>query len=284
MALNAERLKGMQLPATEQAYNERDVLLHALSVGYTPVGTDARELNFVYEKALKVAPSLALTLCHRSIAAMDLGVAYRKVVHAAQAITLYAALPSRATVVSTPRIAEVWDLGERKGALLEIDRELRDRATGKLLATTRMSALCRGDGGFGGAAPPEREPWIVSGSPDHVFKWSTLPIQAALYRLQGDMNPLHIDPESAQAVGFEGPILHGLATFGGCVRALVCSELNFDPLRLQSVEGRFTAPFLPGETLEVAIWRISGGRLAFQARSVERDVVVIREGFAHLVD
>lgn len=281
--LDPDRLKALQLPTTEQAFTERDVMLHALSVGFTPEGGDGHELDFVYENSLKVAPSLALTLCHRSISTFELGIDYSKVVHAAQALQLHAPLPARGTVVATPRIAEVWDLGERKGALLELVRELRDKASGTLFATTRMSALCRGDGGFGGAAPPNREAWVQEGDPDCISDWATLPIQAALYRLQGDLNPLHIDPERARSVGFEQPILHGLATFGGCVRALLGAALQFDPGRLQSVEGRFTAPFVPGETLRVEIWT-RRGHLAFQARSAERDVLVIREGVAQVLD
>jgi len=275
--IDPDRLKSLALPATEQAYTERDAIFHALCVGYLPAG---RELDFVYEASLKVPPSLALGLCHRSIATYGLDIDYRKVVHAAQALRVHAPLPPRANVVATPRIAEVWDLGERKGALLEIERELRDAASGALLATTRMSALCRGDGGFGGAPPPERETWDGAGKADHVVSWPTLTIQAALYRLQGDFNPLHIDPERARAVGFQRPILHGLATFSACVRALLGAALDFDPARLQAVEGRFSAPFLPGETLAVEIWDRGKGRWAFQARSVERQTLVIRDGLA----
>lgn len=277
MAIDPDRLKALQLPEVEQAFTERDAILHALSIGFAPEGG---ELDFVYEPALKVCPSLALTLCHRSIATLGLGIDYRKVVHAAQALQVHAPLPAAATVVARWRIAEAWDLGEAKGALLELERELVDKADGTLLASTRMSALCRGDGGFGGIAPPIRQPWAVTGKPDHVFNWATLPIQAALYRLQGDMNPLHIDPQRAKAAGFERPILHGLATFGGCVRALLVAALGCEPARLRSVEARFTAPFLPGETLRVDIWDRGPGRLAFQAASVERDVLVLREGIA----
>ena len=282
MALDPDRIRALAWPQDTQTYSEHDLVLHALSVGYLPQGPDPRELDFVYERSLKVAPSVALTWCHRSLSTMELGIDYRKVVHAAQALSLHAALPTRATVVSTTRIAEVWDLGPDKGALLEIERRLHDRASGTLLCSGRMSALCRGDGGFGGAPPPPRAPWQVAGAPDHVFSWTTLPIQAALYRLQGDFNPLHIDPERARAAGFERPILHGLATFAGCLRALVAAALDFEPTRLRDVQARFSAPFFPGETLEVAIWRQGPGRLAFQARSAGRDLLVIRDGVAQI--
>lgn len=276
MSLDPDHLRTLVLPETEQHYDARDAMFHALGVGYHPDA--ARELDFVYEKALKVTPSLALTLCVRSLATMDLGIDFRKVVHAAQALHLHAPLPSEATVVCQTRITEVWDLGADKGAQLELDRELRDKASGARLATSRMSVLCRGDGGFGGEAPPARAAWAANGPAEQVFIWKTLPEQAALYRLQGDMNPLHIDPERARAVGFERPILHGLATFAGCVRAVLSTALGHEPARLKSVQGRFSAPFFPGETLRVELWNTGAGALAFQARALERDTLVIKDG------
>lgn len=278
MAIDPDRLKTLVLPDTEQHYGARDAMFHALGVGYRPDA--AGELDFLYEKSLKVAPSLALTLCVRSLATLDLGIDFRKVVHAAHALHLHAPLPCEATVVCQTRIAEVWDLGAGKGALLELDRELRDKATGGLIATSRMSALCRGDGGFGGATPPPRASALPGSEPDHLFHWRTLPEQAVLYRLQGDMNPLHIDPERARAVGFERPILHGLATFAGCVRAVLATALGHEPARLRSVQGRFSAPFFPGETLQVEFWNTGPGAWTFQARALERDTLVIKEGAA----
>lgn len=278
MAIDPQRLKALVLPETEQHYNARDAMFHALGVGYQPDA--ARELDFVYEKNLKVAPSLALTLCVRSLSTMDLGIDFRKVVHAVQALHLHTPLPCEATVVCQTRIAEVWDMGADKGAQLELDRELRDKASGARLVTSRMKVLCRGDGGFGGEAPPMRKATTPAGNPDHAFTWKTLPEQAALYRLQGDMNPLHIDPERARAVGFERPILHGLATFAGCVRAVLATALDHEPARLQSVQGRFSAPFYPGESLRVELWTTGPGALAFQARAVERDVLVVKDGVA----
>ena len=281
MAIDPQHLKALVLPETEQHYSARDALFHALGVGYHPDA--AGELDFVYEKNLKVAPSLALTMCVRSLATMDLGIDFRKVVHAAQALHLHAPLPSEATLVCQTRIVEVWDLGADKGAQLELDRELRDKASGARIATSRMTVLCRGDGGFGGEAPPVRKAPMPTGAADHVFTWRTLPEQAALYRLQGDMNPLHIDPERARSVGFERPILHGLATFAGCVRAVLATALDHEPARLRSVQGRFSAPFFPGETLHIELWRTGTGALAFQARSLERDVLVIKDGVAAIV-
>ncbi|CAN5770901.1 MaoC/PaaZ C-terminal domain-containing protein [soil metagenome] len=279
MPLNPDRLLRLELPPVEQSYDERDVILHALSVGFDPA--DPGSLDFVYEKALKASPTMALTLCHRSIATMDLGIDYRKVVHAAQQLRVHAALPISGTAVAHSRISGLWDLGERKGALLEIEKRLIDKATGVHIATSCMTALCRGDGGFGGETRPQVEQAAPSGEPDKVCKWLSSTMQAALYRLQGDMNPLHIDPAIARAVGFERPILHGLATFGATVRALLAEALDHDPERLASIEGRFTAPFYPGELVRVEFWT-GEGSIAFRAVAEERDVVVIKDGIATL--
>ncbi|VTU24421.1 Enoyl reductase domain of yeast-type FAS1 [Variovorax sp. SRS16] len=283
MSLDPETLRGLSLPLVEQTYTERDVILHALSVGFGPDETDARELDFVYEKELAVAPSFALTVCHRSIATLELGIDYRKVVHASQALALHAPLPAQGTLMCSSRVTGVWDLGEHKGALLEIERRLHEKRSDRLVATTRMGALCRGDGGFGGEPPPPRKSMPNSAAPDQVFRWQSSPGQAALYRLQGDTNPLHIDPERARLAGFERPILHGLATFGATVRAILAVVLGYAATRLEVIEGRFTAPFFPGETLQVEIWR-NGPALQFQARAVERDVLVIRDGMACIAE
>jgi len=281
MAIDPDRLKSLVLPDIEQRYDERDAMLHALAVGYEPSANDPRELDFVYERSLKVAPSLPLTLCHRSLATMDIGIDFRKVVHGAQSLVLHAPLPASATIVCATRVDELWDLGANRGALLVLLRELRDKADGALLATTRMSALCRGDGGFGGAPAPAAAAWSVSGAPDFATRWRILPQQAALYRLQGgDMNPLHIDPERAVSVGFERPILHGLCTFAGCVRAVLGAALGYDTARLRRVEGRFSAPIHPGETLQVEIWRAGPSQFRFRARAAERDLIVIKDGVA----
>ncbi len=282
MPIDAVRLRGLALPVQTQSYAERDVILHALSVGFEPAGADPRELDYVYEPRLRVSPSMALTWCFRSLSTLGLGVDFRQVVHAAQALELHAPLPVRATVQCHMRIAEVWDLGAARGAMLEIEREFREQGSGTLLATSRMSALCRGDGGFGGAAPPARPAPNEAGPPDRVLQWVTHPAQAALYRLQGDMNPLHIDPAAARAAGFERPILHGLATLGGCVRALLLASDGAPSPALRSVQARFSAPFHPGETLQVEIWHAADGLQRFQARALERNVLVLRDGQARL--
>lgn len=277
MPIDRERLLAYPIADIEQRYTERDVILHALSVGCGAESAGERDLDFLYEKRLKVLPSLALVLCHRSIATMDLGIQYRKVVHATQSLQVHGPLPVQASVLCRTRIAEVWDLGADKGALLVIEKHLTDRDTGRDLATTRMGALCRADGGFGGPPPPLRPRAETPPAPEHVQDWRCPVAHAALYRLQGDLNPLHIDPALATAAGFPRPILHGLASFGAAQRAAIGGLLDDDPVRIRSVEGRFTAPFFPGETLRTRLWRTAGG-IGFDCIAPERDATIIKDG------
>ncbi|PKQ01825.1 MAG: 3-alpha,7-alpha,12-alpha-trihydroxy-5-beta-cholest-24-enoyl-CoA hydratase, partial [Alphaproteobacteria bacterium HGW-Alphaproteobacteria-12] len=149
---------------------------------------------------------------------------------------------------------------------------------GDKLCTLTSTIFARGDGGFGGpreGAPaphklPEREP-------DMSVDAETKPDQALLYRLSGDRNPLHSDPEFAKAVGFPKPILHGLCTYGTCCRAIISGALDYDPTQITGFDVRFSAPVFPGDTVTVDIWK-EKGLISFRARVKERDAVVINNG------
>ncbi|MBV9508764.1 MAG: MaoC family dehydratase, partial [Caulobacteraceae bacterium] len=104
--------------------------------------------------------------------------------------------------------------------------------------------------------------------------------QAALYRLSGDHNPLHIDPRAAEAGGFERPILHGLCSYGVASRAVIQALCGHDPHRLRRFDVRFASPVYPGETLETQIWKEAPGRAAFRVRVIERDIIVLSNGRA----
>ena len=155
--------------------------------------------------------------------------------------------------------------------------ESRDPQSGELLLRTKMSAFIRGEGGFGGDrgpaggrnAPPDR-------APDHVVSYETRPDQALIYRLSGDRNPLHSDPEFARMAGFDRPILHGLCTYGFTGRALLHALCDSDPSRFGGMEGRFSKPVLPGDTLAVSIWEDGDGAV-FQTRT-QRDEIVLDGG------
>ena len=149
-----------------------------------------------------------------------------------------------------------------------------------LIATVRQCSFLRGDGGFGGRSDGAPAPHPMPDRPtDDVIRMRTRPEQALIYRLSGDYNPLHIDPKVAEQGGFERPILHGLATYGVAGRAVLKALCGDQPERLRRFDVRFSSPVYPGESLDIAIWREGTGRAALRARAVERDVVVLQNGY-----
>jgi acyl dehydratase len=201
-----------------------------------------------------------------------------RVVHGEQAITLHRPLPVEGELLGTSRVTGIVDKGPGRGAVLYSERVIADATTGAPYATVAMSAFCRGDGGFGGPAGPS---WpshpLPDRGPDAALDLPTLNQQALIYRLSGDYNPLHADPEVAREAGFPRPILHGLATLGVAGYALLKLCCNDDPNRFKSLKLRFSAPVYPGETIRTEIWR-DGGGVSFRARVVERDAVVLNNG------
>jgi len=267
---------------SEFVYEARDTMLYALGVG---AGAEPLDLQFVYEKDLKALPTMAVLMAGASGDFISQGgIDYRMIVHGEQRLTIHNPLPVAGRMISDGRCLSVVDKGADKGALVNIECRVSDAATGTLHATTVMTLFCRGDGGFGGptegALPLHETP---ARTHDLEVALPTLPQQAALYRLLGDSNPLHIDPEMARSVGFPGPILHGLCTYGIACRAIIRSCCDDDPARIERFDVRFSSPVYPGETVTTRIWR-DGNDIAFECRVAERDATVIRNGFCRLRD
>jgi 3-hydroxyacyl-CoA dehydrogenase/3a,7a,12a-trihydroxy-5b-cholest-24-enoyl-CoA hydratase len=261
---------GKQLPASQFTYTERDVMLYALGVG---AGTD--EPQFTYERDLQVLPTFGVIPAFPALAAMGTAMSVNPmmVLHGEQRLELHAPLPTYGTLTTTPTIRAIYDKG--KGALLVVDAETRD-AKGRLLCTNTFGAFARGEGGFGGDrgpsgprnVPPERPP-------DTVVEMPTLPQQALLYRLSGDMNPLHADPDFAKLGGYDRPILHGLCTFGHVGRAVLRRYCGNDPRRLAVLDVRFSGVVYPGETILTEMWKLSDAELILQAKTKERGELTI---------
>jgi acyl dehydratase len=288
MPLDPEKLLALKIPAVEQSYGPKDCMLYALGLGLgqDPLNTD--ELAFVYEKNLKVLPTYALMQGYSAywLRQPDLGVTWSHVVHGEQGLRLHAPVAPQATVIGRTRIVDVVDKGEGKGALIYSEREVSDKASGRLLATLMQTTFCRADGGFGGRKDrPKRETppphALPERTPDFTCDLPTRPEAALIYRLSGDVNPLHVDPDFAKAAGFPRPILHGLATFGIAGHALLKTVCDYDPSRLTAMAGRFSAPVFPGETIRTEIWR-DGSVVSFRARAIERDVIAINNGRAEV--
>ena len=276
--IDAHKLLTMQPIITRQTLTPRDTALYALGVG-------ADELDFVFEERLKALPTMAVVLGYPGFIWRDpaLGVTWQKVLHGEQSTIIHAPLPVEGEIIGETRIEALFDKGADKGAIALVTREIRDGA-GTHLATSRATTFLRGDGGFGGSAEgaPAPHPLPKDRQPDETVTLATAANQALIYRLSGDLNPLHIDPDVATGAGFKGPILHGLATYGVVGRALLKARCGNDPARLKRMDVRFSSPVYPGETIATDIWDEGEGRIAFRSRVVERDLVVLTNGYAEI--
>jgi acyl dehydratase len=284
MTIVYDKLMALDIAPAEQIYDAKDCMLYALGVGlgHDPMNED--ELAFVYEKNLKVLPTMATVLAHSGSLARnpDSGINWVMVVNGEQGFALERPLSGEGVLIGRTKIVEVIDKGAGKGALLLTERKITDKATGAPIGTVTQTIFCRGDGGFGG--PPRQSPQphpIPTRAPDAVCDFGTRPEMALIYRLSGDYNPLHAEPAAAKAAGFDRPILHGLGTFGVSGHALLKTVCGYDPARLKSFSCRFSAPVFPGETIRTEMWR-DGPIVSFRARVVGRDVIAINHGRAEV--
>lgn len=279
MPIDPEKLLVLKFPDTVQSYTQKGVMLYALGIGLGRDPMDRRELGFVYEKNLKVLPTFACVLGFEPFLLRDTGVNFQKIVHGQEHLTLHRPLATSGTIVAKHAIDDVIDKGAGKGALLLMLRLISERETGEPIATIRQAVFCRGDGGFGDVRPSPPAHAIPDRTPDITCDLPTRPDMALLYRLSGDVNPLHADPDVANAAGFPRPILQGLGTFGVTGHALLRSLCDDDPARLLEIAGRFSAPVFSGETLRTEIWR-GEDAVSFRTSVVERGVVAINNGRA----
>ncbi|AKM44793.1 MULTISPECIES: MaoC/PaaZ C-terminal domain-containing protein [Burkholderia] len=283
MPLQPNHLLSRPFPPIEHAYSLRDTQLYALGVGLGADPLDAGQLRYVYEgkdgASLRALPTMANVLAYPGFWARepDTGITWQKILHAEQEIRIHAPLPASGRVTGTTRITGLWDKGENKGAFLQQTRDIADAETGNLLATVVQLSLLRGDGGFGEGGSTDALPTphaMPDGAPDCVCEFTTPTQLALIYRLSGDLNPLHADPAVASAAGFPRPILHGMALMGVAAHAVLRTVLAYDDTRFAGMRVRFTAPAWPGDTLRTEMW-IRGNTVSLRVTAVERNVVVL---------
>ena len=258
---------GAELPEIKFSWSESDVLLYHLALGAT-------ELRYVYEQGLRVLPTFGVVAprFHEtappavSFPGVDIDLA--RVLHGTQEITVHAPLPVQGEAVLRTRIADVWDKGK---AAVIVQESTAVTPDGTALYTTRSSIFARGEGGFGGDRGPSGKVEVPSRAPDFVIETPTLPQQAYLYRLCGDRNPLHADPEFAVRAGFDAPILHGLCTYGVVCKAVIDAMLD-GPEQVSSFGAKFAGVVFPGETLTTRVWR-DGPRLVLTTFAGDRPVL-----------
>ncbi|WP_316214768.1 MULTISPECIES: MaoC family dehydratase [unclassified Bradyrhizobium] len=281
MPINYEDLMALKNIGQTYAYSDREVMLYAYGIGMGADPMDEKELAFVNEacaepRPLKVVPTFA------SVAAWGAGPGEMNlnrvlVVDGERDITFHKPLAVAAKITADSTVLAVSDKGKDKGAVIRHQTVLRDES-GAALATLVASRFARGDGGFGGPSGgiPDPHP-VPARAPDLSVDIATRPDQALVYRLCGDRNPLHSDPEFARRAGFPRPILHGMCTYGITCRAVLQTYADYDPSAFKLHAARFSSPVFPGETVTVDLWK-DGNVISFEARVKARGVTVIKNG------
>ncbi|MEU6197956.1 MaoC/PaaZ C-terminal domain-containing protein [Streptomyces sp. NPDC047061] len=272
MPIDAAKALAAEPRSGEIGWERRDVQLYHLGIGAGRPATDPDELRYTLETRLHVLPSFATVagagspgvISGLSMPGVDVDLA--KVLHGGQSLTLHRPIPAAGTATATGRIAAVYDKG--KAAVLVMRTDVAD-ADGPLW-TNDAQIFVRGEGGWGGDRGPSTRLDPPAGEPDRTVERPIREDQALLYRLSGDYNPLHADPDFAKRAGFDRPILHGLCTYGMTLKAVVDTLLDGDVSRVRSYGTRFAGVVYPGETLCIRMWR-SDGQVRVAVSAVERE-------------
>jgi acyl dehydratase len=270
MGLNLETVGKVWGPY-KFTYSDRDLIIYALGIGFT-----REDLDYVYEgaKDFKAFPTYGV-ICPSNAGAeafLSTQANFARVVHGEQALQIHHPLPRSATVLTTAVIEGIYDKGS--GALIVMRFDSKDQ-NGPPLCSNWTGVFVRGAGGFGGAIQPKKDvPAVPQRGPDLILEAQTDVNQAALYRMSGDRNPLHIDPAVAEAVGFKGPILHGLCTYGVICRRFVKEVFQGDSGKLKSYSARFSSPVIPGEALQTKIWQTHSNFFLLEAYNAKGEAVL----------
>ena len=280
--MNLEKILQHQFPEIEAQVTPNDAMLYALGIGIGDRPEDPRDLQYVYEKALKVFPSQVNVICHPGGWIQDprFEVDWVRLLHGEQAFEIHQPLEPGKTYSGRYRVTGVLDKGTGKGALMFLRKELREKGEDTIVSFVTSTYFLRGDGGSGGTTTDAPVPHpIPERAADDSVTLTTLARAALIYRLSGDYNPIHADPELARKAGFERPILHGLCSLGVVTRAIVQGCCDDKSESLRSLQLRFSSPVYPGETLVTEIWR-DGDVVSFRTKAAERNVVVLNNGRA----
>jgi len=274
MPIDPEKALGYEFAESETSWTQDQVILYHLGIGAGTPATDAGELEYAYEKNLKVLPSFGVIPVFGAMGGVGnvpgLEFNFAMLLHGEQDIEIHRPLPTAAKIKSKGRVAGLYDKGKACLCVLELNSADEEGP----LFTNRFSLFLRGEGGFGGDSGPKAGNVAPDRPADGVVETATLPQQALLFRLSGDKNPLHADPEFAKMAGFDTPILHGLCSFGIVCKAVVDAALGGDVGSVARYQVRFAGVFFPGETMVTSWWR-EGDKILITALSKERGAPVI---------
>ncbi|MFI9624466.1 MaoC/PaaZ C-terminal domain-containing protein [Streptomyces sp. NPDC052042] len=277
MPIDAEKAIAAEPRSTRIGWGHKDIQLYHLGIGAGsgPAGADAAtdpaELRYTLEDRLQVLPSFATVAgggmgVVGGLSSPGIDIDLAAVLHGGQSIRVHRPIPVTGAAVQTSKVAAVYDKG--KAAVLVLRTEAADDEGP--LWTNDAQIFVRGEGGFGGERGPSGRSDPPTGEPDHMVQRPVRPDQALLYRLSGDWNPLHADPEFARLAGFDRPILHGLCTYGMTLKAVTDTVLGGDVTRIRSYRTRFTGIVFPGETLRIRMWT-GEDRVRVEVSAVERN-------------
>src|ERR1700744_3751137 len=281
MPIKYEELMALKNLGQKYAYGDREVMLYAYGIGMGADPMDEKELAFVNE-GVAVPRPLKGVRTFAWVAAWGAGPGEMNlnrvmVVDGERDITFHKPLATAAHITADSTVLDVFDKGKDKGAVIRHQTGLRDDK-GEKLATLVASRFARGDGGFGRPSEAQPEPHKVPArAPDKTVDITTRPDQALVYRLCGDRNPLHSDPEFARRAGFPRPILHGMCTYGITCRGVLQTYADYDATAFKQHAARFSSPVFPGETVTMEMWK-DGNLISFEAKVKARNVTVIKSG------
>ena len=273
MGLNMDAV-GKVIGPMQRAYTWKDVVLYALGVG-----AGFSELDYCFEKNLKVIPSFSIAMIFDLLAqaAIASGVNLTGILHGEQELIFHEPIPTEGTLITTARIVDYYDKGKEKGALIVV-RSDTAHSDGKRLFTSIVTIFGRLDGGFGGKNRQQPEVIFPNRSPEFVVDASPSRDQPLLYRLSGDIFHLHVDPAFARLSGFKKPIMHGLCTHGFACRALIAALVPGRPDLARRMACRFTKPLYPGTPIQTRIWKTDEGKAVWRTVITATDEAVIDNG------
>jgi len=273
MALNLDAI-GKKIGPFTKDYTWKDAVLYALGVG-----AGFSDLDYCYEKDLKVIPSFGITTLYDFMpelaAASNVNLA--GVLHGEQELIFHNPIPPEGTLTTEGKITHCYDKGADKGALVVAEFDTF-HSNGDKLFTSIVTVFSRLDGGFGGENAPAKDVAFPDRDPDFVVDGRPTENQPLIYRLSGDVFQLHVDQDFAAMAGFEKPIMHGLCTHGYACRALIDSFIPGQPEKVRRMDCRFKKPLYPGLPIKTVIWQTGQGQALWKVVNAKTNEVVIDNG------